>query len=109
MWKYKQINYVFWHERQCCSVSLLGSWLLTVFTFVKDDDFQGPISYIEKMAPRGQKSERCLATMSGNNSKANWNGQTGGQTGGQNDGQDHVLSQADALTKNKIFLDPNIF
>ena len=28
--------------------------------------------------------------------EANWNGQTDGQA----DGQDHVLSQADALTKN---------
>ena len=35
------------------------------------------------MAPRGQKSERCLATMSRNNSEANWNGQTGGQEDGR--------------------------
>ena len=52
--------------------------------------------YIKKMAPRGQYSERRIATISRNNSEVNWNG----QTGGQEDGQDHVLSQADALTKN---------
>ena len=31
--------------------------------------------------------------------EANWNERTGRQTGRQTDGQDHVLSQADALTK----------
>ena len=32
--------------------------------------------------------------------EANWNGQPGGRTDKQtDDGQDHVLSQADALTK----------
>ena len=33
--------------------------------------------------------------------EANWNGQTGRQTGRQAEGQDHVLIQADALTKEK--------
>ena len=33
--------------------------------------------------------------------EANWNGWTGRQAGRQTDGQDHVLSQADALTKKK--------
>ena len=32
--------------------------------------------------------------------EANWNGQADRQTDRQTDGQDHVLSQADALTKN---------
>ena len=45
-----------------------------------------------KMVPRGQYSEHRLATMSRNDYEASWNRQT--------DGQDHVLSQADALTKN---------
>ena len=41
------------------------------------------------MAPRGQQSERRLATTSCNGYEANWNRQT--------DGQSHVLSQADTL------------
>ena len=36
--------------------------------------------------------------------EANWNGRSGRQTGRQTDGQDHVLSQADALTKKKRFM-----
>ena len=47
------------------------------------------------MAPRGQQSERRLATTTRDDSEANWNRRTGGQA----DAQDHVLSQADALTK----------
>ena len=54
------------------------------------------LQLIKKMAPRGQQSERRLDMTSLNDFKANWNRRTGGQT----DGQDHVLSQADALTKN---------
>ena len=53
------------------------------------------------MAPRGQKSERRLATLLCDDYAANWNRQTGKQTDRQADAQDHVLSQADALTKNK--------
>ena len=34
--------------------------------------------------------------------EANWNRQADRQTGRQTDGKDHVLSQADALTKNGI-------
>ena len=44
------------------------------------------------MSPRGQYSERRLATTSCDVYEANWNKQT--------DGQDHILSQVDALTKN---------
>ena len=51
----------------------------------------------KKMAPRGQQSERRLATTTLDDSEANWNRRTGGQA----DAQDHVLSQADALTKKK--------
>ena len=47
------------------------------------------------MAPRGQQSERHLAMPSCGDYEANWNRQAGGQA----DAQDHVLSQADALTK----------
>ena len=36
-----------------------------------------------KMAPRGHQSERCLSTTSHDDTKANWNGQTGGQTDGR--------------------------
>ena len=50
------------------------------------------------MVPRGQQSERRLATTSSDDSEANWNGQEDRMT----DGQDHLLSQADALTK-KIY------
>ena len=35
------------------------------------------------MAPRGQQSERRLATALCDDSEANWNGQTDGQKGGQ--------------------------
>ena len=44
------------------------------------------------MVPLGQYSEHRLATMSPEDYEANWNGQA--------DTQDHILSQADALTKN---------
>ena len=47
-----------------------------------------------KIGPRGQQSECRLATMSHDDSEGNWNRRT--------DGKDHVLSQADALTK-KLF------
>ena len=46
------------------------------------------------MVPRGQYSEHHLATMSRDGYKANWNKRTGKQ--------DHVLSQADAVTKNAL-------
>ena len=58
-------------------------------------------SVYDKMAPWGQYSERRLATMSLDNSEANWNRRTGGQEDGRTDRQNHVLSQADALTKNQ--------
>ena len=45
------------------------------------------------MAPQGQQSERRLATTSCDEYEAKWNGQA--------DPQDYVLSQADALTKNR--------
>ena len=48
------------------------------------------------MAPWGQQSERHLATTSYNDMKLTG---TGGQADGQTGEQDHVLSQADALTK----------
>ena len=48
----------------------------------------------QKMAPRGQQLECCLATALCDY-EANWNRRTDRQTGGQ----DHVLNQADALTK----------
>ena len=54
-----------------------------------------------RMAPWGQQSERRLATTSCNDYEANWNRQTGRQTDRRTGGQDHVLSQADALTKNE--------
>ena len=47
------------------------------------------------MAPWGQQSEHCLATTSQDDYEANWNIWT-------DDGQDHVLSQADALTKKVV-------
>ena len=50
----------------------------------------------EKMAPRGQQSERRLATTSHDDSETNWNRWTDRPT----DGQDHVLSQSYAITKN---------
>ena len=51
----------------------------------------------KKMAPWGQQSEHRLTTTSHDDYEANWNRRPGAQTGGQ----DHVLSQADALTKNE--------
>ena len=47
-----------------------------------------------KMAPWGQKSERCLALTSRDDYEANWNGQTGAK--------DRILSEADALTKSLL-------
>ena len=56
------------------------------------------------MGPRGQHSERRLATTSRNNYEANWNRRTDGQADRQTDGKDHVLSQADALTKKSQYV-----
>ena len=49
---------------------------------------------VQKMAPQGQQSELRLATTLCDNYEANWNGQTDRR-------KSHVLSQADALNKNK--------
>ena len=53
----------------------------------------------DKYSPTGQQSEPCLATVSCDDYEVNWNRQTDRQKDGQTDGQDHVLSQADTLTK----------
>ena len=50
----------------------------------------------KKTGKKRKRRIKIVATTSHYNYEANWNGRTDGEA----DGQDHVLGQADALTKN---------